>query len=116
MSNIKITIEGAIKEGYKYFFIEGNEESVLDIDKGFEFEDGINYYLYDNKPNPYGIGEDEIYDMLIDSFNNQELFYDDDDSLCKAIENIDFKPITKKINKALSTVKYYTSTDIQLIP
>ena len=111
----QLTVAESLKEGYKYFFIEGNEESVCDIE-GYQLEDGINYYLYDKELQSYGIGEDEIYDMLIDSFNNQESFYDEGDSLSKAIENIDFKPITKKINKALSTVKYYTSTDIQLIP
>ena len=111
----KLTVAEALKAGYKYFFIEGNEESVCDIE-GYRLEEGINYYLYDKKPQPYQICDDDIYDMLIDSFNNQESFYDEGDSLSKAIENIDFKPITKKINKALSTVKYFTSTDIQLIP
>ena len=110
-----ITLFEAIKEGYEYATIQGGDGSIIVLDEYFEFETE-RYWLCEKKGEPYSIEKDDIHDMIIDSFNNQDQVSNENSALDDAIADVDFLEITKTVNEHLAAIQFYKHSDIELIP
>lgn len=110
-----ITIAEALKRGYTYAGVPG-EERVKRIDRLRAEHVSTPHFAVCDEPYPYQISDDLIISLLQEHFENQDTVYDDDGSLTELAGTVDFEPITQAVNAALSKKLFYPLTDIYLGP
>lgn len=111
----QLTVKEALAQGYTYCCLY-QDEGYYPI-KDVEFLRNDTFVLASKEPKPYTISDTLIHELVDDFFNNQEDVYDEDGNMIALIaEKVDFTAITEQINEAISSVKYYYPTEIQLIP
>lgn len=117
MKTIKERAEQAIKDGYRYCIRENFEDVVIhlsDIVATPEHYEGGLFILCDKTPQKMRITSDEIADLIIDKFDNQEEFYSDDwsDSLMDCDTFLD--QLSEKINANLSNRNFWFPSNLEL--
>lgn len=118
----KLTVKEAIKQGYKYYGIEGWEwQSCKDLNEDVFEEVNEDHHenirLFEKEAQVTSISEDAIAEIISDhvSVLADEDCYRDDDRILLAIVGLDYSDITNKINNKLAEYKHYMLTDIKIV-
>ena len=112
MSKQAITVEEAIKQGYKYATLEYGEGQLIHLDK---CEKSKRYLLVSKEGKPFTIGDNTIKELIDDYLCNQDEVEDEDAYLNDLAEKVDYSEITKKLNEAFSVTNFFFATDLKLV-
>lgn len=116
----KLTVKEALEKGFEHWGYEGREfQSLNDLEdiSPDDFKSQNNLLLF-SKEYTTPTCEENIKDFLADHIQEQwwSETTDDTNDVRDAIMDLDLSDIADRINKALESKKYYTLTDIELIP
>lgn len=116
-----MTVANAIKEGYTHFGSSGFPyQGMMQISTDiYEHTFNTPKYLFTKDPTNWpDTDEKSIREVLADHINNQvgDETGDDTDDVYDIIMGLDLSETARIIKEALSHKKYYSLTNIQLIP
>lgn len=115
MNTEQITVDEAIKRGYKYCTPEYEEMKLIPLSEVGFFKD--RYILVEQTTRPYQISDSLISELVDDYLCNQDEVADDTGFLNDIAATIDYSDITKKLNGAFANkTNYYFPSNIRVIP
>jgi hypothetical protein len=118
MTDQKMTIQEAIKQGYTRATCEGSDYAT-DLDDLLGdpsiVEEGDTWWIVEKDSFSYQIHENLIQGLIESHLEDQDEVYDEDGQLIDQLSTVDFSEITSKVNEALSPVQFFKATSISLV-
>ena len=114
---MKLTLEQAIKEGYKSFVYPSDGfQALKDLDYDIDF-DKKPMLVEKESYHPLGMTAKDIAELIAENIeeNHSSDSGDDTEEVYKAIMEIDFSEVEKMIDEKLSKLNYYRQSNVELI-